>query len=521
MIAALVEELQDSKDLVAARRASSETAAIGLALRLKTAMIQKINNIPHITTKDAKRLMSVVAESGFDEAGRNDILDAIEARLGEQSAQAMVTEPQQEHSKLGQDLLWPTRYLTQSDWDKLEDPTRPITRKIHDLRMRIADGLECCMCSEETWRWMMACLVLSHFRTWPTYKSIYDCLQDLKECFQVSRAQPQQRQFARLWVYPEQPADLAKERFAKAYPDANDPPVNHPIERLDQVGLHHIPLRSNSKLLKDELKSRTGQSSRAGSLEAGQPGMATEIVKAMMALCPQFADQAQRKRLGDRGRGSGDALEGGGAILELCAPKADQRIEPPTGDDCPRPGRLPLALLDRTRTTLSSCSGDERPEHASPEEPSDAVAPTPTPKRIAATRPEFSVAPSDDKGGVGGIDTTSDAPKLTPADYEKRALDALAKGREARAAERAASKAIETAGVAKRPAAKGADDSVEPAKKTAKKSPKALAYNKAYDKVMDKACKAANDKGVAFEGKLKDKARDAARAAGKAASAKV
>ena len=53
-----------------------------------------------------------------------------------------------------------------------------------------------------------------------------------------------------LHVYPEFPKDLPPDLYAYAYPDEHDPPIAGSLPRFHALRVHHVPLRSTSKLLK-------------------------------------------------------------------------------------------------------------------------------------------------------------------------------------------------------------------------------------------------------------------------------
>ena len=51
--------------------------------------------------------------------------------------------------------------------------------------------------------------------------------------------------------YPNTPAELDTARYRIAYPKEEDVPVPKEVDRMCQVANKHVPLRKNSKLLKN------------------------------------------------------------------------------------------------------------------------------------------------------------------------------------------------------------------------------------------------------------------------------
>jgi hypothetical protein len=149
-----------------------------------------------------------------------------------------------------QKLLTPWNYLTQGDWDVIDDAGSPYFKKVLVITSRFRK-LGIMHLHEQTVKWAMATLVAimsDQAGALPKYRVLYTMIQDFKTSFASTPATLIAGIYIR--VFPETPDKLPKELYDVVYTDA--PPVAKVVDRVSQVANFHLPLRSTSKLLKDE-----------------------------------------------------------------------------------------------------------------------------------------------------------------------------------------------------------------------------------------------------------------------------
>ena len=143
-------------------------------------------------------------------------------------------------------------YLTQTDWDILNDSRQHFSAKMTRFMERAnLLGLVCTF-DEKTYKWMLAVLLAVQYKETPDAHFIYAKLQELK---QAKEAETQCYPHTFLSKYPKFPSELDSIMFAYAYPDAADKPVSVKLPGLQAIA-NRIPLRSNSKLLKEKSKPK-------------------------------------------------------------------------------------------------------------------------------------------------------------------------------------------------------------------------------------------------------------------------
>ena len=93
-------------------------------------------------------------------------------------------------------------------------------------------------------------MLLSHFQVWPRYKLVNELLQSCKKEVTAHR-----KKFASppMSVYPKQPTALPQPIFDHIFGD--EPPLMVSIDRFNAIANAHVPLRKNSKLIKEESKT--------------------------------------------------------------------------------------------------------------------------------------------------------------------------------------------------------------------------------------------------------------------------
>ena len=245
-------------------------------------MVAQINKLPTITSDSAKSLTEALAASGYDEAGKAAILQAIDTGL---TSNIINTPKNQKGGVNGwaSNYLWEgqTNYYTEQDWAGLLSSTKPLMNKVQIIVDRFMSlGITCP--DEWTIAWATAILVRCHFRVFPKYKAVFDLVGDFKEAV---RSCKKPWPFSFIANYPTIPQELPANVFAHAY-DPDDQPVAKQLGRLKQTALNHIPLRKHNKLLIEE--ATAAKSAAAGVITYGtdQPCMAQ--------ICKMLHDQQEK-----------------------------------------------------------------------------------------------------------------------------------------------------------------------------------------------------------------------------------
>ena len=145
-----------------------------------------------------------------------------------------------------QSIRWLHNYCTSRDHSIFDDPESAPSQRDSRMAYRLA-RLGVKRASElNLIKWAMVMLTDAEYKisgSWPSYHAIYQRVQDFKSLLQETP------EYAGPFLdeYPERPQDLDERIFTIAY-DMNDPPITKHMHNYGQLG-HHIPLRSNSKLL--------------------------------------------------------------------------------------------------------------------------------------------------------------------------------------------------------------------------------------------------------------------------------
>ena len=184
-------------------------------------------------------------------------------------------------------MLFPANYLSEQDWSQLLAPDASLFRIMMVVVQRFKSlGIK--SLHEQTVRWAVAllvCLWSDKIGKLPGYNMIFELVKDLKKAFETAPGDVSRASLPFILKFPEHTADLPEGFVEKAY--GSDPPVVKTLEKLAHVALHHVPLRSNSKLLAG-CTSQTGSTAASGS--ATQP-MAEIIRQAILQAQSQHQQQ--------------------------------------------------------------------------------------------------------------------------------------------------------------------------------------------------------------------------------------
>ena len=204
-------------------------------------------------------LFTALSNSTLPDSVKSTIQTAIDDKMS-LVAESAVHEPVD--TTKTQKLITPWNYLTQGDWDVIYDAGTPYFKKVLVITSRFRK-LGISHLHEQTVKWAMATIVAvmsDQAGALPKYKVLYTMIQDFKTSFTSTPA----NSLAGIWirVFPDTPDKLPKELYDFAYTDA--PPVAKVVDRVSQVANFHLPLRSTSKLLRDEKSTEDTRITQVG-----------------------------------------------------------------------------------------------------------------------------------------------------------------------------------------------------------------------------------------------------------------
>ena len=244
----LVDELAGIASLISTREAlrGKTDQTQQLATNMVSGFCAKLKSLDDLSSQSAVTLYNALAAASLDE----QLIITIEAAIDERMALPPVAPRRGAGTITTQHLLYPTRVLTQKDWDRIDDPKTGLMGEVQVITDRYG-RLGVTHPSEQTIKWIVALLVAKmseRSKGFPKYKSIWHLVNDVKNSFESSRkAYPYKKELN----YPETPAELSQVVYDYAY-DHDDPPITVDVQRINQIANGHVPLRGNSKLLTNE-----------------------------------------------------------------------------------------------------------------------------------------------------------------------------------------------------------------------------------------------------------------------------
>ena len=240
----IVYYLEGVKAYLALRPHEQAPGKAEMAKCFAASMLKIVSQANFISPHDAAKLSSALSDcSPFNENDTKQIRTVIDKKVGDMRSTCNQQSQLLKH-------WW--NYLTQSDWDILNDSRQHFSAKMTRLMERAhLLGLVCTF-DEKTYKWMLAVLLAVQYKATPDAHFIYNKLQELKKAKEaVTKYYPH----TFLSKYPEFPSELDSIMFAYAYPDAADKPVSVKLPGLQAIA-NRIPLRSDSKLLKEKPKPK-------------------------------------------------------------------------------------------------------------------------------------------------------------------------------------------------------------------------------------------------------------------------
>ena len=154
---------------------------------------------------------------------------------------------------------------TPADWRTLRS-NEPWSAKLRTMVER-ANSIGCTHPDEQCCKWMLAMLLCACYSELPSPKEIYCKLQELKNCVVTCR---KSYPFEHLIIYPQHINDLPQHMWQHAY--SAESPLEVELPGVNLVA-DRIPLRKNSKLLKDHPSADQAAKAVVGNSEIQIPGV--------------------------------------------------------------------------------------------------------------------------------------------------------------------------------------------------------------------------------------------------------
>ena len=284
----VLQEVKDYKQfLMSRKKTASEEQAQSLQTKLASSIVDMISKLPSLTAKEARLLSDEVSDKSFGEDGTSKMTTMIDSKLHER-----VSAAKNQANTMGKAQLveTPWRYFTESEWEFFNDKKKSVSAKMTKAIERLS-LLGVRNYDENTYKWLLAVILVSHYEELPCARDIHCKLQDLKQVRTVEK-----KAFPHEWIvtYPETPADLPAHIYNWAYSDEG--PANRDMIGIKAIG-KKIPLRKNSLLLKEcKVKSGSVEDSQfayartAAVKVTSQPAIKLEPLKSEREASPDTED---------------------------------------------------------------------------------------------------------------------------------------------------------------------------------------------------------------------------------------
>ena len=226
-------------------RSRSNEVSATLRKSFADGVVQMINSTLELGTLDATMITDAIYESDESPFGEHTerIITTLDARLDAAVTSGARRLSKNRETKQFLKCFW--NICTEQDWDHLNNKKNSwLSKQTFLIERAYQNGLT--NPNEESFRWMLAFLLVVHYNELPSARQLYDKLGDLKKAFKCEQKPLPHEHIPQL---PESPNDLPQHIFKHAYPCSNRGPVAVAIAGINTIAAS-IPLRENSKLLK-------------------------------------------------------------------------------------------------------------------------------------------------------------------------------------------------------------------------------------------------------------------------------
>ena len=205
--------------------------------------IRRLKCLSSVDPSDAIQLHTAIEDAQPEATVKNRLSECIDKLVTQDEVDTKI-------NRNGQLLITPFNYLTQKDWDKINNDTASYWTIIYVVAERFKKiGIKPPM-AEMTVKWTAGTLVangLERSTVMPSYEAIFQLTKDLKQALKSCnvKAHPDVQSPK---IYTESPSQLGQSFMALAY-DNDDQPVQMSSTRVHGLVSDHIPVRETSKLL--------------------------------------------------------------------------------------------------------------------------------------------------------------------------------------------------------------------------------------------------------------------------------
>ena len=260
MIDALLEEIASVKTFFHGRD-HGEASIMKLSCNFTASLVQQINSCLTISMSDASTVIRALQDSPLGDSNLKQIIAAVDSKVQSSTASRLAAACPKD-----QVLLEWWNYCTQEEWDFFKSK-----QGFHAKMTKLVDRGQLVGClhpDEQSLKWMLAMLLLTHYADKPGPQAIYEKLQELKQIIACERKLYSHEQ---LTTFPKKPQDLPQAVFDYAYQDGQ--PISVMVAGIRAFAETAIPLRKCNKLLKGSpaMKQRSVSSSSLSSVSSPQP----------------------------------------------------------------------------------------------------------------------------------------------------------------------------------------------------------------------------------------------------------
>ena len=279
MSASILQEIASVKNFLKSRAVDVNHGA--LLKNFADAVIQQLNACLSIDKDNAALMMAALADNPYGETHTKRVVSTIDAKVLKDSIASKNAVGVRD-----QVLKEWWNYLTQEDWDVL----RSARLSFHTKMARIVERANLVGCSnphQQTVKWMLATICLSHYDELPSPKILFDKFLDLK---QVIIAERKVYPHEQLSVFPSSPSELPAAVHSYAYADAA--PIQVQLPGVNSIAAK-ISMRGTNNMLKKHTSSNKSEPDTSKPLLV-KPEATTHVAQAVSE-----ADKADMPTPGD------------------------------------------------------------------------------------------------------------------------------------------------------------------------------------------------------------------------------
>ena len=210
---------------------------MALARKLASSVAAKITRLPSLSPRDARHLLDAARANAPDQTSLSVIVAAIDAKLDVALESEEVKAASTDQMLLTNAQCWVTESFMHTASGR-----GSIDFKLTVTAEYLANKLGCTHPHEQTYKYWLTLVLLTHYDVWPRYTQVYELLLQLKsEVESVRKKCP----FARITEYPKMPQGLPEHIYKHIFGDEDPIVVN--IERFSVTASKHVPLRKKTQ----------------------------------------------------------------------------------------------------------------------------------------------------------------------------------------------------------------------------------------------------------------------------------